>query len=387
VVSSTYGHYSGRYNEHQIGGNSNVGNADRLDYLYVGPAGRGYDFAAGFNLANYILLDGEFPRDNVRLDDDLSTPITREFTLSGGWTAGRRGYAEAMYVWRDTGNVIEDFRQIENGVTTVVRNGVPIKDLTNVVYRNTDDLVRRYQAAIFQGRYQPLSNWTAHASWTVQLKNEGNYVGEAPSNPGATTLFGDYPEAFDASRNFPVGRLQTFQRHRARLWTIYDLNFEDRGDLSLSALWRLESGRAYSIATDGVPLTPVQLSRLTAYPTVPAAQELFFDERGTETFPGYGLMDVSVNYAIQVFRQLRPWVKLDVFNLLDNQKLARYNTVIRPVFRNAANPTAPVDALGLPTTYTNSPAFGTARGPGDYPAPLPGETGGRTLRIAAGIRF
>jgi outer membrane receptor protein involved in Fe transport len=53
VVHLTYGQYSGRYNEAQIGANSPVGNPPDINFVYTGPSGQGRNFAPGFNLANY----------------------------------------------------------------------------------------------------------------------------------------------------------------------------------------------------------------------------------------------------------------------------------------------------------------------------------------------
>ena len=64
---------------------------------------------------------------------------------------------------------------------------------------------------------------------------------------------------------------------------------------------------------------------------------MFFGERGSETFKGYGLLDTSINYNIPVFRSLRPWVKFDVYNLFNNRKLIAWNTTVRP------DPTSPLD--------------------------------------------
>ena len=48
---------------------------------YTGPAGEGRDFAAGFDPANYTtIVSGTFPTANVFFDDDLRSPLTREFT-------------------------------------------------------------------------------------------------------------------------------------------------------------------------------------------------------------------------------------------------------------------------------------------------------------------
>jgi hypothetical protein len=70
-----------------------------------------------------------------------------------------------------------------------------------------------------------------------------------------------------------------------------------------------------------------------------------------------------------------------VLNALNNQKLVSWNTSV------TANTAGPRDDNGLPTTFTKSAAFGTASGPSSYPRPRPGLDGGRTLLLAAGIRF
>ena len=380
VLSTSYGHYSGRYNESQIGANSNVGNPDVTLARYIGPAGQGRTFAAGLDPNNYDIVFGQFPTANVFFEDGLSSPITKEFTVSAGVSSGGRAYAEATYVWRHMSNFIEDFIQADNGFTDVVRNGIDYGTFTNAVYRNTDLAERHYQAMILQGRYQLRNNWSANASWTVQLENDGNYEGEAPNQPGLVSVIGDYPEAFSAERNFPIGRLATFQRHRARLWTIYDFDPSDLGQFSVSGLWRIESGPAYSLVATGVSLSPIQEALLAGYPDAPSDQDLFFGERGSETFPGYGVVDFSVNYAVPVFKSLRPWVKFDVFNVFNNDKLIGFNTAVVP------DEDGPVDALGLPTEFIRDENFGEAQSASDFPPSL-AASGGRTFRVALGFRF
>jgi hypothetical protein len=81
-----------------------------------------------------------------------------------------------------------------------------------------------------------------------------------------------------------------------------------------------------------------------------------------------------------VFRTLRPWIKLDLFNAFDNDKLVSFDTTVEP------DPASPVDALGLPTGYIRSASFGNARSAGNFPRSL-GVTGGRTFRMSLGFRF
>ncbi len=90
VWHATYGHYSGRYNEAQIGANTNVGNPDLLLGVYNGPAGQGRGFAPGFNPANYDMFLAQFPTANIFLEDGLTSPTVKEFTTSFGVGAHER---------------------------------------------------------------------------------------------------------------------------------------------------------------------------------------------------------------------------------------------------------------------------------------------------------
>ncbi len=407
IIHASYGQYSGRYNEAQVGKNSPVGNPADLTPNYLGPAGEGYAFAPGFNLANYPInaanasvLD---PTKNVFMQDGTKSPLTHEFTLSYGenlWSG--RGYAEVSYVARTTHGLIEDFQRLSDGSTNVIVNGISAGRFTNVVYGNTDLAWRQYQGMVFQSRYRVKSTWSINGHYTLQLKNDGNYEGEGTNLPGNTSFIGNYPEAFNAARNFPEGHLADFQRSRMRLWSVYDWNMGRFGDVGLSGLWRVQSGQVYSLAARNQALTTQQRAILTAagYPDLPASTAnggnmiFFTGARGDQSFAGYGVLDASINYNVPVFRSVRPWVKLDVYNLFDNLKLIAWNTTISQN-RTAG---APLDSLGLATTYTPGSTFGTGTGNtvtnlastaiNVYPLAFSGATaGGRTIRVAVGLRF
>jgi hypothetical protein len=374
TINTTYAHYSGRYNEAQMSANNNVGQPNVLFGFYVGPEGQGRDFAPGFDPNNYVIYSGRFPVANVFFDDELASPMTKEFSLSVGGQIGARAYAQVSYMWRDASNLVEDFVEISNGVTTVTEAGEPLGTFTNSIYRNTDLADRRYQGLIFQGRVNPSSQWTLSGHWTVQLKNEGNYNGEAAGQPGLVSVIGDFPEAFSEERHYPMGRLPSYQRHRARLWSLHRLALGSYGDLSLSGLLRVESGRVYSLTAGGLPLTPQQLALIADYPDSPPGQEVFFSGRGSESFRGYAAVDFAVDYDIPVWQDVRPWAKFEVFNVLNNDKQIGWSTFIAP------DSTSARDALGLPTGYIQAPSFGRAVSSGHYPA-------ARSFRVSLGIRF
>jgi hypothetical protein len=85
-------------------------------------------------------------------------------------------------------------------------------------------------------------------------------------------------------------------------------------------------------------------------------------------------------------------VKFDVYNLFNNEKLIAWSTTVSP------NKASGVDGLGLPTGYTPSSTFGTATGNtvtnlnnaniSAFPLAFAGgQAGGRTIRVAIGLRF
>src|SRR5262249_8597863 len=158
-----------------------------------------------------------------------------------------KGYAEAAYIYRKTTNIIEDFITRADGTTPVKAYGIDAGLLSNQVYRNTDEAHRLFDSMVFQGRYQVANRWVVNGQYTLQLRNEGNYEGEATNAPGSPSRIGDYPEAYNAARFFPDGRLQDFERHRLRAWTIYNIGMGHLGDLSVSGLWRYDSAQVYSL--------------------------------------------------------------------------------------------------------------------------------------------
>jgi hypothetical protein len=189
-----------------------------------------------------------------------------------------------------------------------------------------------------------------------------------------------------------------------RVWSIYSWSMSGLGDMSVSGLWRVDSGLAYSLAARNQVLssTQVALMKAAGYPEAGnlaalgpiTGNEVFFDTLGSETFKGYGVLDTSINYNIPVFRSLKPWVKFDVYNLFNNQKLIAWSTTIRQ------DPATPTDSLGLRTGYvpTTPPTFGTATGNtvsnlftsaiNAYPLAFSqAPSGGRTFRVAFGFRF
>ena len=381
VAQATYGHYSGAYNGVQFSRNSAAGNADRLTSGYIGPAGEGLDFAPGFDPANYTVIGGTFPTVNVFFDANLTSPVTRELTLSLGRDFGRGLWARARYVRRQATDFVEDFITIADGKTAVAKNGVNFGVFDNAVYRNSDLPKRNYDAIDLRSAWRQSGALSMSGQWTVQLRNDGNFEGEAANNPAIPSLIGDYPELYAADRSFPMGHLDDFQRHKVRLWAVYSLDLHRAGQLDLSPMYRYNSGRTFSYVAAAVPFTAEQLAANPGYARVPTSQPIFFGERGDGQFAGYALVDFAATWSVPVARSFKPWVKVEVLNALDNQKLISWDTTV------TADPNGPKDAYGLPLAYVKGASFGQATRNSDYPRPRAGLDGGRTYFLSLGIRF
>ena len=116
------------------------------------------------------------------------------------------------------------------------------------------------------------------------------------------------------------------------------------------------------------------------YSSAPSDQTIYFG-RGTELFNDYSLFDVSFNYQIPVWRDVRPWLKVDLFNVFNYNEPYRFNTTV------VLDEDGPTDALGIPTQFIRGENFGQPTASSDYPRPYGGEVGGRVFRMAFGLRF
>ena len=390
-IQATYSHYSGKYSEAQFAENTNVGNPSLLFGYYTGPTHEcpGLPDATAFDCPgldpnNYQTFFGSFPTQNVFSDDRLNSPITQEFTLSSGTTLGTRGYFQATYVRRRSGSFVEDYQDLSTGVTTLMDpdTGDEYGTFTNQVFANPGDLgddpdvlQRNYDGLQFETRYQFFDNLLVNASATIQLKNEGNFDGEGTNQPGVSSVYGDWPEVTPAERFYPWGRLDDYQKHRLRVWAIYTLGMGFLGDLDVGGFWRYDSADNFSLASSSFRVSDEQqliLDQL-GYIDGPTSRTLYYASgRGSELYNGVGRVDLSLHWDVPVWREFRPWVKFEVFNLTNNDKLVSFNTTIR---HDASGPT---DALGIPTTYTEGSNYGEATSAGNHP-------GARVFQVAAGF--
>jgi hypothetical protein len=374
ILHATFGEYSGKYNESQFGRITPVGTPSLLLWEYEGEPGQGLNFMPAYELDNYRIIGGSFPLENRRFASDLASPTAREFTAAVGTSFGRGGHAKLTYVQRDFRNFIERFITMDTGQVDVIRDGVNFGRFDVEEFRNTSDPIREYRAVQLQTRYNPLRWLPVNASWTLQVRNHGTFEGEATNQPGNWSTFGEYPEMRNIQRNEPFGRIDDFQRHKVRMWTVLPANLWVFGRADVGLMYSYDSPLTYSIFATGVPRQAPQTARNPGYARPFASQTLFFGDRGIGEFQARHQMDLAVSYQIPIWRTLGPWFKVDVFNALNNQPLMRHNTTVTPDFNG------PRDEFGLPLNYIEGANFGQATLSTHYPRP-------RTFWMAFGFRF
>jgi outer membrane receptor protein involved in Fe transport len=374
VLQTTFGEYSGKYNESQFGRITPVGTPSLLLWEYEGAPGQGVNFMPAYDLNNYRIIGGSFPLENRRFAPDLASPTAREFTAAAGTALGREGHAKLTYVHRDFRNFIERFITMDTGQVDVIRDGRNFGRFDVEEFRNTNDPIREYRAVQLQMRHRPFEWMPVHASWTMQIRNHGTFEGEATNQPGNWSAFGEYPEMRNISRNEPYGRIDDFQRHKLRAWTVLPANLGFLGRADVGVIYSYDSPLTYSIFATGVATTANQRARNPGYARPLTSQTLFFDERGTGEFEPRHDVGLAVSYQIPIWRTLGPWAKFDVFNVFNNQPLMRFNTTVSPDF------SGPLDEYGLPLNYIQGANFGQATTNTHYPR-------ARTFQVALGFRF
>jgi hypothetical protein len=378
-LDATYSHYAGKYSETQFAQNTNVGNPDAIYYLYTGPSGQGRSFAPGFDLANYTtIFSGSFATANVFYDKNIKSPVTKEFTAAAGVQLGREGYLKAVYTHRKVTDFVQQFANTTTGTTSVVKNGTDFGTFTNRVWGNTNDGLRKYDGVQLQGAYRITPRWNFAGNYTIQINNDGNQEGEDTNRPGSPSYFpGFYPELFNEARTYPIGRLNGFERHRARAWTTYDLGLGRVGSLNAGLLWRFDSGQAYSIRSTGRAFTAVQKAiAATLYPDLPSTSQNYFyaPGRGSENYENASLFDLALTYSLPVYKKLNLWVKGEMRNMFNSTPLIAYNITVSP------DPKSPLDSLGIPTGFIKGANFGKGTTTAHYPFP-------REYFVTMGIRF
>jgi hypothetical protein len=406
TVNGGYAVYAAAQNATIANGASIAGNPTTLQYAYTGPQVN-LDPAAPlltreqairtvfdwFNASGGTtrpIVAVSLPGVNVTIPGTLLSPSASE--LTGGVTRqlGARALVRADVVYRD----FNDFYAMRADMTTgrtmvdpvtlaaVASNG---RSLDVRVIENTDDVERRYAALNTLFTWRPATRVDVNAAYTLS-RVWGNFDGENEGAGPVPVQPALYPEYREEQWNYPSGSLMGDQRHKGRVWGIWQIPVSERfGGVSLGALLSIDSGTPYGAVGN---IDPSSYRPGLAYVTPLTAAQYYFTARDEFRTPSSTRTDLAVTYEYRFGgpRRLSLFAKGEVMNVFDQSKLVNAFLLDQSVLTASNAPTrfqrfnpfteTPVQGVH----WDVGPQFGRAASRFAYQPP-------RAARFAVGVRF
>jgi hypothetical protein len=315
------------------------------------------------------------------LENGLTSPNVKEYTVGLGSALGSRGFARLDLIYRNWDDFYGSRIDLSTGSSPEDQFG-NVTDLA--IIGNDDRYDRKYTAVQTQLSYRfPFGVFVGgNYTWsrlTGNLESENFVSGPIPG------VVGEYPEYTDFRANNPTGYLEGDQRHQARLWLGFDVPTRF-ADFNVTVLETYASGRAYNALGT---IDDRNFVNNPGYVDPPTAVNYYFGGgRGAFRFDDRTQTDVALNATFKVWKSLEVFLQPELLNVFNEEALTGgrigidSNTVVNTrvnagtAFQNFDPQTEPVEG----THYAYSPTFGDAIGRDAYQLP-------RTFRFSVGLRF
>ena len=252
---------------------------------------RAFDIIAGIDI--YDAWYRSIPGSSAIVPDTLVSPSADELTIGVTHRLGSKGLARADVVYREWQDFYSDKTTKDIQVDAAGNDLLPGGDLVHIGNFGDSVLERDYLGVNLQARYRLSDRLTLAGNYTWS-KLRGNVDGETENNGPTAPSPLQYPELTDPSFEFPVGYLTADQRHKVRMWAVYDLLQTEHHNLSVSLLQSYFSGTPYG-AAGGVDARP--FADTTGYETPPNTTTYFFTARDAFRTDDVTRTDVALNYA------------------------------------------------------------------------------------------
>jgi hypothetical protein len=355
---------------------------------------------------NALLVQATIPGFGIKIPHSLASPSADEWTLGFTKLFGTSGQVRVDYINRK----FHDFyvSRIDGTTGQVIDpNGIPA-DLT---YIENDDHIERkkYDAVQLQGSYRVVPTLTLGGNYTWSHLR-GNFVGENLGSGPIPPTDLQYPEYHQQSWYNPDGDLPTDQRHRARLFAVWDVLNTTHNRLSASLLQVFDSGLPYGAAsTSGIIIGPY-VTDAPEYVAPPGTVNYWFTARDKYRTDNIYSTDIALNYAFKVpafGESVELFISPRVTNVFNRHGVINVNTTVY----TAANPgmgLSPFDPFntanpiecpqGASASQCSAMGANWQKG-ADFGKPLTATTGAtypfpngdfqvpRTFVLSAGIRF
>ena len=384
------------------------GRSAQLDYAYLGPAINtdparplltseqalttffDWYFANGGN-RRPLFGSAIVPGVSSRIDERLASPNVVELTTGITRRLGDRGLVRLDGVYRDFRDFYSDRVDPTTGKVTVdvvTGRAAPVGTVLDVtVTENTNDLKRSYKGLNAQMSYRLADSLTVAGNYTLS-KTQGNFDGENRTSGPITATLSNYPEYREARWNAPIGSLSIDRRHRARLWTTWDLPVPQAvGTWTLGVLQSFDSGLPFE-AVGQIDSRPFVAD--PGYANEPARVNYFFSERGAFRTDDVHRTDLNLNWARRLpglGQRTEIFLRATVLNAFDNRAVAdnNDNRINLTVFTNSNRA-----SLARFNPFTDTPQRGVNWDlPADFgrPANRDAFQAPRQFSFSAGFRF
>lgn len=343
VFNASYGEYVPAIASTQANSTAQGGNPAEIRWFYRGPSINtdpnapliGAEEALGIIFNWFDAQGGTNNTSNLRsvfipgatsqIIGSLDSPHTTEYVVGASKRLGANGIFRADYVHREGHDFYASRIDLSTGSTTT-----PSGQRANVSFiENEDSLLERvYDGLHTQFQFRPSDRFFVGGNYTWS-HTRGNFDGEtAPNGPIASAIL-QFPEYKDLSWNNPRGDLGLDQRHRARIWAVYNILTGGRNNLSVSLLQNYASGTPYG-AVGAVDTRPIVTNPGYAIP--PATVTYYFTNRDAFRTDDLTATDLSFNYGF-VFstfgKEVEIYLQPEVLNLFDEQGVGFVNTAVQ----------------------------------------------------------
>ncbi|MGV8040538.1 MAG: carboxypeptidase regulatory-like domain-containing protein [Thermoanaerobaculaceae bacterium] len=359
-----------------------------------------FDSIGGINNTSQYRFSPDIPGGNSKIADTLQSPSTDEITLGVTKRFGANGMVRVDLVHRDYKDFYVTRLDLTTGTVTTPNGTFNLR-----LYDNENDLLeRKYDALQTSFSYRLTKSISLGGNYTLS-RLYGNFVGEDTTSGPLTSSIREYPEYFQVKWFAPKGDLGQDQRHKARLWMVYDVLSTKHNTLSVSLMQSFFSGTPYganaTIALRNAAGTPYVTN--PGYITAPTTTGYWFTDRDKYVTEDITRTDIAINYAFKIpafGTDLQFFLQPAVTNVFNeegveavnttvytgndaNRGLARFNPFTDKPVECSHSGTACQDRgpnQELVANWMKGPNFGKPTATASYQTP-------RTFSVSLGVRF
>jgi hypothetical protein len=343
------------------------------------------DYLAQFNGYNRIIKDS------------LGSPYAEEIAAGVTKRLGASGILRLDYVNRNFKNAYTNHVDMSTGQVEVIALGQNWGEQDLGYVENSSFLERKYDGINLTASYRLGDSWNIGGNYTYS-HTYGNFNGETSgSGPVLTTNVPNYyPEYQDVKWSNSSGDLATDQRHRGRIWLVWDAINSKHNNLSISLMESYFSGTPYGAVG---AIRSYRYVTNPGYVNVPASVTYYYTNRGAFLTDNITRTDISVNYGFKfpaLGKEFEIFIIPAVTNAFNEQGVTSVNTTVydrtggysqfaywnpfTTTPKECPQGTAAADCTAMGANWQKGKNFGKPTGPSNYQTP-------RRFLLSVGFRF